>query len=105
LAALAPFAIGGALVGPGGPLTRLRDSATASPASSLVRRKGPRTRPSENFPEGDAFVTRECQAAYGALTGCLMRYLRRYFTSEPDFDASSVNYDWQKLRERGTMPW
>jgi hypothetical protein len=36
----------------------------------------------ENFPEGDAFVTRE-----------------------PDFDASSVNHDRQKLWERDTPPW
>jgi hypothetical protein len=59
----------------------------------------------EDFPEGDAFVTRECQAAYGAPAGCVVRYLHRPFTRELDFDASSVNYDWQKLWERGTMPW
>jgi hypothetical protein len=36
--------------------------------------------PVEDFPEGDAFVTREWQAAYGALTGCVVRYLRQPFT-------------------------
>jgi hypothetical protein len=61
--------------------------------------------PSEDFPEGDAFVTPERQAAYGALTGCVVRYLCQPFTREPDFHATSVNYDWQKLWERGTMPW
>jgi hypothetical protein len=33
----------------------------------------------------------------GTLIGCVVRYLRRPFTREPDFDATSVNYDWQKL--------
>jgi hypothetical protein len=40
--------------------------------------------PSEDFPEGDAFVTREWQAAYGAPAGCVVRYLRQPFTHEPD---------------------
>jgi hypothetical protein len=32
----------------------------------------------------------------------MVRYLRRPFTRKADFDATSVNYDWQKLWERGT---
>jgi hypothetical protein len=75
--------------------------------SSLLKARGETNEvtPPEDFPEGDAFVTREQREGYGAPAGCMVCYLRRYFTSEPDFDASSVNYDWQKLWERGTMPW
>jgi hypothetical protein len=75
--------------------------------SSLLKATGETNEvtPPEDFPEGDAFVTREQREGYGAPAGCMVCYLRRYFTREPDFDASSVNYDWQKLWERGTMPW
>jgi superfamily II DNA or RNA helicase len=60
--------------------------------------------PAEDFPAGDGFVTRERRADYGAPPGCVVRYVRRPFQREPDFGATSVNYDWQKLWERGAEP-
>ena len=58
----------------------------------------------EEFPEGDAFAVREERAPYGAPAGCVVRYVRRPFTREPDFGATSVNYDWRELWGRGAPP-
>ena len=106
-------AIGGALVIPGGLLTRLRGKRQSE--HGLFAREKKRVeeaavlaafnKPDEGFPAGDAFVTKEWCEAYGAPPGCVVRYLRHPFTREPDFHATSVNCDWQKLWERGTMPW
>jgi len=41
---------------------------------------------------------------YGAVAMCVVRYVRRPFTREPDFGATSVNYDWRELWGRGTRP-
>jgi hypothetical protein len=60
--------------------------------------------PAEEFPEGDAFAVRDERAAYGAPPGCVVRYVRRPFTREPDFGATSVNYDWRELWKRGEEP-
>jgi hypothetical protein len=60
--------------------------------------------PAEEFPEGDAFAVRDERGAYGAPPGCVVRYVRRPFTREPDFGATSVNYDWRELWQRGEEP-
>ena len=57
---------------------------------------------SEELP-GDVYV-REVREAYGPPPGCQVRYLRRPFTTQPDFDAVSVNYNLNSLWERGTEP-
>ena len=46
---------------------------------------------SEEFREGDAFK-------------CPVRYVREPFQREPDFGASSVNYDWRELWKKGEEP-
>ena len=43
----------------------------------------------------------EKRSTYGALVGCVVRYVRRPFTREPDFGATSVNYDWDEFWARG----
>jgi hypothetical protein len=58
--------------------------------------------PAEEFPEGDAFAIRDERAIYGAPPGGVVRYVRRPFTREPDFGATSVNYDWRELWQSGT---
>ncbi|MDH6099696.1 helicase-related protein [Anabaenopsis sp. FSS-46] len=35
---------------------------------------------------------------------CILRYIQQPFEKEPDFDVTSVNYNWQKLWERGNLP-
>jgi SNF2 family DNA or RNA helicase len=59
----------------------------------------------QNFPEGDAFAVREPGEKYGVPTGgCRIRYVKEPFQREPDFGASSVNYAWRELWERGDEP-
>ncbi|WP_448596340.1 helicase-related protein [Thermoleptolyngbya sp.] len=59
----------------------------------------------QDFPEGDAFAVREPGGDYGAAkAGCTVRYVKEPFQREPDFGASSVNYHWKELWERGEEP-
>lgn len=44
------------------------------------------------------------QSGKWAEKNCGIRYIRRPFTREPDFAMTSVNYDWQKLWDRGEEP-
>ncbi len=58
-----------------------------------------------NFPEGDAFQVKENSGTYEVPgEGCVVRYIKEPFQREPDFGASSVNYQWQELWERGSEP-
>lgn len=58
-----------------------------------------------SFAEGDAFRVRERSAAYHVgHGGCVVRYVHRPFEREPDWAATSINYDWRKLWERGSEP-
>ena len=60
---------------------------------------------SEEFPDGDAFKVREPRATYGDFEPrCQVRYVCQPFQREPDFGASSVNYDWKDLWGRGEEP-
>jgi SNF2 family DNA or RNA helicase len=60
---------------------------------------------SEEFREGDAFKVREPRATYGGFDRrCQVRYVREPFQREPDFGASSVNYNWLELWKRGSPP-
>lgn len=59
----------------------------------------------QNFPEGDTFAVREPTGDYQVPgKGCVIRYVKEPFKREPDFGASSVNYKWQDLWERGQEP-
>jgi RNase H-fold protein (predicted Holliday junction resolvase) len=59
----------------------------------------------ESFPEGDAFAVRDIVGSYQvAGQGAVVRYVREPFQREPDFGASSVNYEWKELWERGNEP-
>lgn len=60
--------------------------------------------PAAGFPEGDAFRTGEPAQGYGDIAGCIVRYARRPFQREPDFGATSVNYDLNELLQRATEP-
>jgi superfamily II DNA or RNA helicase len=55
--------------------------------------------PAEDFAE--PLAVGEAGEPYGAPPGPVVRYVRRPFTREPDFGATSVNYDWQELWSRG----
>ncbi|MGC8712941.1 MAG: helicase-related protein [Leptodesmis sp.] len=59
----------------------------------------------QNFPEGDAFRAKTTSGTYAVPgEGCIVRYVRQPFQREPDFGASSVNYEWRELWERGEEP-
>ncbi|NJL41459.1 MAG: DUF3883 domain-containing protein [Leptolyngbyaceae cyanobacterium SM1_4_3] len=59
----------------------------------------------ESFPEGNAFAVREPTGAYQIPgKGCIVHYVKEPFQREPDFGASSVNYAWKELWERGQAP-
>ncbi|URR36256.1 DUF3883 domain-containing protein [Thermosynechococcus sp. HN-54] len=59
----------------------------------------------ENFPERDAFAVREASGDYQVQgKGCVVRYIRQPFQREPDFAASSINYNWQDLWDNGYDP-
>ena len=60
---------------------------------------------SEEFREGDAFKICKSGATYGDFDRrCQVRYVREPFQREPDFGASSVNYNLQELWKRGSPP-
>ncbi len=57
------------------------------------------------FPEGDVFKVKTAAGTYTVTgEGCVVRYVRHPFQREPDFGASSVNYEWRELWERGYEP-
>ncbi len=59
----------------------------------------------QNFPEGDAFRVKTSSGRYAVTgEGCVVRYVQQPFQREPDFGASSVNYEWRELWERGYEP-
>lgn len=59
----------------------------------------------QSFPEGDAFRVKTTAGTYAVpWKGCVVRYVRQPFQREPDFGASSVNYQWRELWERGYEP-
>ncbi len=53
---------------------------------------------------GEALMVGEERPLYGAPSGCVVKYVRRPFTREPDFGATSVNYNWRDLWARGETP-
>jgi len=58
-----------------------------------------------DFPEGDAFAVRESGGDYQVQgKDCILHYVKEPFQREPDFGASSVNYEWRELWERGYEP-
>ncbi|MBF1999097.1 MAG: DUF3883 domain-containing protein, partial [Synechococcales cyanobacterium M58_A2018_015] len=58
-----------------------------------------------SFPEGDVFKAKTTSGTYAVPgEGCVVRYVRQPFQREPDFGASSVNYEWRELWERGEKP-
>jgi len=58
-----------------------------------------------SFPEGDVFKAKTTSGTYAVPgEGCIVRYVRQPFQREPDFGASSVNYEWRELWERGEKP-
>ncbi len=59
--------------------------------------------PPAEFP-GDAYAVHEPVPGYGLYEGCRVHYLRQPFSREPDFAATSVNYDLEELLGRATMP-
>jgi hypothetical protein len=52
----------------------------------------------------DVYAVCERSPGYGAPDGCVLRYVIKPFTREPDFGATSVNYVWRELWERGVQP-
>lgn len=59
----------------------------------------------QHFPEGDAFKVKASGGVYAVPSeGCVVRYVQQPFQREPDFGASSVNYEWRELWERGYEP-
>ncbi|MFZ2361593.1 MAG: helicase-related protein [Anaerolineae bacterium] len=61
--------------------------------------------PVEELPaDVQAGLLRDDRELYVTAVGCQVRYLRRPFQKEPDFDAVSVNYDLQRLRALGAAP-
>lgn len=60
---------------------------------------------SQEFIPGDVSPVKPTQSSYQLEHhGCMIRYIQRPFQKEPDFDVTSVNYNWQKLWERGNLP-
>jgi superfamily II DNA or RNA helicase len=59
----------------------------------------------EEFTEGDAFKVSEKKGSYLLEPeGCVVRYVHQPFQREPDVGASSVNYHWKELWEKGEKP-
>ena len=58
--------------------------------------------PAPDFEE--PLIVGEEQEPYGAAAGCVVKYVRYPFTREPDFGATSVNYSWHELWQRGEVP-
>jgi superfamily II DNA or RNA helicase len=60
---------------------------------------------SQEFIPGDVSLVKPAQSSYQLKDhGCMIRYIQRPFQKEPDFDVTSVNYNWRKLWERGNLP-
>lgn len=60
---------------------------------------------SQEFIPGDVSLVQPAQSSYQLEDhGCMIRYIQRPFQKEPDFDVTSVNYNWRKLWERGNLP-
>ncbi len=54
------------------------------------------------LPEGDGFKAYTTTGTYlDSSPKCQMRYVRQPFQQEPDFGASSVNYEWKELWQKG----
>ncbi len=62
--------------------------------------------PPAGFAEGDAFSTgiSDERGSYLTGAGCVVPYIRQPFTREPNFGATSVNYNWDALWMRGEEP-
>jgi superfamily II DNA or RNA helicase len=58
--------------------------------------------PAPDFDE--ALMVGEERPTYGAPAGCVVKYVQRPFTREPDFGATSVNYNWRDLWARAAEP-
>lgn len=57
----------------------------------------------ENFSDRDAFAVREATGHYQVVgESCVVCYVEKPFQREPDWGASSVNYSWKEMWERGT---
>jgi len=54
--------------------------------------------------QGDAYEVREPDPGYAVYEGCRVHYLRQPFQREPDFAATSVNYDLEELLQRASSP-
>lgn len=60
---------------------------------------------SEEFTEGDVWKVRTSQGTYNVGNNeCVVRYVQRPFQKEPDWAATSVNYNWNELWQGGTAP-
>lgn len=60
---------------------------------------------SQEFIPGDVSPVKPTQSTYQLEHhSCIIRYIQRPFQKEPDFDVTSVNYNWRKLWERGNLP-
>ncbi len=59
---------------------------------------------SNSFPYGDAFRVAANEGSYDLEEppGCILRYIRSPFQREPDFAATSVNYKWKELWDKGS---
>jgi hypothetical protein len=58
--------------------------------------------PAPDFDE--PLMVGEERPTYSAPAGCVVKYVQRPFTREPDFGATSVNYDWRELWAKGVDP-
>jgi superfamily II DNA or RNA helicase len=54
--------------------------------------------------QGDAYAVQEPEPGYSLYEGCRVHYLRQPFQREPDFGATSVNYELSELLARAGTP-
>jgi SNF2 family DNA or RNA helicase len=60
---------------------------------------------SEEFTEGDVWKVGASRGTYNVgNNGCMVRYVQRPFQKEPDWAATSVNYNWKELWQGGIAP-
>jgi hypothetical protein len=59
---------------------------------------------SPEFGDRDAYSARELASGHEEVNSCVVRYVRKPFHREPDFAATSVNYDLRELLGCGTDP-
>lgn len=52
----------------------------------------------------EALMVGEDRPTCGAPAGCVVKYVQHPFAREPDFGATSVNYNWRDLWARGEIP-